>query len=91
MAAIAFVIKATSGVGGLIAGIALDVIAFPTQAAPGVVSAETLFNLGLIVGPGATLFIIASLFFMARYRLTRARHAEILEELEARRQLATVD
>ena len=85
MAAIAFVIKATSGVGGFIAGIALDVISFPTQAELGSVPPETLFSLGLVVGPGATMFIVASLFFMARYRLTRERHAEILEELEARR------
>jgi Na+/melibiose symporter-like transporter len=88
MAAIAFVIKATSGVGGLIAGIALDVIAFPTQAAPGTVPPEKLFNLGLVVGPGATLLIVVSLFFMARYRLTRERHAEILDELAARRRVA---
>ncbi len=91
MAAIAFVIKATSGVGGFIAGIALDVIAFPTQAAPGAVPPETLFGLGLVVGPGSTLLIVVSLFFMARYRLTRERHTEILEELETRRQLAAAD
>ena len=59
--------------------------AFPTQADLGSVPPETLFSLGLVVGPGATLFIVVSLFFMARYRLTRERHAEILEELEARR------
>ena len=72
-------------VGGLIAGIALDVVAFPTGVAPGEVDAETVYSLGLAVGPGILLFWIIALVIVARYPLTRADHAQIIQELNKRR------
>ncbi|MCP4005791.1 MAG: hypothetical protein GY725_16495 [bacterium] len=84
--AITFTAKATSGLGGLVAGIALDLIAFPTQAAAGAVPAEKVFSLGLVVGPGTSVFFLITLVFIARYKITRQRHIEILAELERRAQ-----
>ena len=42
--------KATSGVGGFLAGAALDLIAFPTQAEPGTVSPEKIDALAVPSG-----------------------------------------
>ena len=85
---IAFTSKATSGLGGFLAGIALDGIAFPAHAAPGTVTDDKIFLLGLAVGPCMFLLYLLSLVFLRRYRMTRARHAEILGEIEWRRSAA---
>lgn len=82
--AIAFTAKATSGVGGFLAGITLDAIAFPIHAAPGEVPDEKLFRLGLAVGPCMFVLYLVTLIFLRRYSITRARHSEILAELERR-------
>lgn len=81
---IAFTSKATSGIGGFLAGVALDLIAFPRQAEPGTVGEGELFLLGLAVGPCMLLLYLLALVFLRRYPLTRARHAEILGEIERR-------
>jgi Na+/melibiose symporter-like transporter len=86
--AIAFTAKATSGVGGFLAGVALDLIAFPTQAEPGTVPPDKVDALGLAVGPVMMLLYLLSLVFLSRYRLTRARHGEVLHELARRRDAA---
>lgn len=82
---IAFTGKATSGLGGFLAGIALDAIAFPRQVEGVQVPAEKVFALGLAVGPGLMLLYLGTLFFLSRYELTRDRHMEILDQLEERR------
>jgi GPH family glycoside/pentoside/hexuronide:cation symporter len=83
-AARSFFAKASSGLGHLLAGISIDVIGFPVGAEPGTVPAETVFNLGLVDGPFAVIPGIIAIFFYVRYTLTRARHAEIQAELQAR-------
>ena len=83
--ALTFCAKASSGIGGLLAGVALDVIAFPRLAAPGSVDPEKLFSLGMAVGPGLVILFFVLVYFLSRYGLTRERHREILAEL-ARRQ-----
>ena len=86
--AIAFTQKAVSGVGGFLAGIALDLIDFPRTAADGVapfVPPEKVFALGLVVGPGLMVLWLCSLIFLSRYQITREHHAETLAELERRR------
>jgi len=85
---IAFTSKATSGIGGFLAGVALDLIAFPKQAAPGTVTDDKLFLLGLAVGPCMFLLFLLSLVFLRRYGITRVRHAEIIEEIERRKRAA---
>ncbi|HVH08010.1 MAG TPA: hypothetical protein VNE71_18600, partial [Myxococcota bacterium] len=83
-AAVAFAVKAASGLGGFFAGVALDVIAFPRGADAGPVTPDKVRALGLAVGPGLMAFYFLTLFFMTRYRITRARHREVLAELERR-------
>jgi Na+/melibiose symporter-like transporter len=85
VSAVTFSAKATSGVGGFFAGLALDLIHFPTQAQLGSVPPEKVFKLGLAVGPGLLLFYLLMLYFISRYRITRERHREILSEIERRR------
>jgi len=83
-AARSFFAKASSGLGHLLAGIAIDVIEFPVGAEPGTVDADTIFNLGLIDGPVAVIPGVIAVFFYLQYNLTRKRHAEIQAELKLR-------
>jgi GPH family glycoside/pentoside/hexuronide:cation symporter len=79
--------KAASGLGGLIAGIALDVIHFPTDLAsrPNIaIPTDVLNKLALISGPLPALFALISPLFLFGYHLTRKRHAQIIAELEQR-------
>jgi Na+/melibiose symporter-like transporter len=85
MSTVTFAQKATSGIGGLLAGIALDLIAFPKQADPGSVDPDKLFALGLVVGPGVIVLYLVTLVFLSRYPITRSRHLKTLAELERRR------
>jgi Na+/melibiose symporter-like transporter len=85
MSTVAFTGKAVSGVGGFLAGVALDLIAFPRQAEPGSVDPDKVFQLGLVVGPGLMALYLVTLIFLSRYPITRARHQQILAELEQRR------
>ncbi|MBW2280742.1 MAG: MFS transporter [Deltaproteobacteria bacterium] len=88
ISAVTFTQKAASGIGGLVAGIALDLIAFPKGAEPGMVAADKLFSLGLAVGPGLLVFYLLLLFFLTRYDITRESHGETLAEIERRRAAA---
>ena len=81
-AARTFAAKATSGIGTLFAGIALDLIHFPRGAAPGSAPAEAVFNLGLIYGPLLMVFYVLALGSMCFYRISRARHGENLRVLQ---------
>ena len=85
VSAIAFTTKATSGVGSFVAGVALDLIAFPRGAAPGTVDPDKIYALGLAVGPGLIVLYIFMLFFFSRYKITREEHSQTLAELERRR------
>ncbi|NKB98741.1 MAG: hypothetical protein GKR90_09655 [Pseudomonadales bacterium] len=85
--AYAFIIKATAGIGAATSGIVLDFIEWPAgdhirTAAD--VSQDALFSLSLVAGPFLALGLLPALYFFSKYRLTRARHAEILTELRAR-------
>jgi len=88
ISAIAFTNKATSGLGGLMAGIALDLIAFPRGVDPGMVPPDKIFKLGLAVGPGMMLLFVLTLVFFSRYRITSARYHEIQAQLSQRRERA---
>ncbi len=87
-ASVSFCAKFTSGIGSVVGGIALDLIAWPLgpeirTAAD--VPAATLIWLGLIYGPIVSGFAAVSVWCYSRHRLDRHRHAEIVRELEARR------
>ena len=80
--------KAASGLGVLVAGVALDLIAFPKDVAHkvGVVLPEDVqVRLVMIWGPGAAVVCVISMLMLASYNITRARHAEIAEALKASR------
>ncbi len=77
--------KFSSAIGHVIAGAALDVIAFPKDVVPGEVAADVLSRLGWLTGPGVAIFGVLGLYFFAGYALSRERHVEIQAALEARR------
>ncbi|MFP8880622.1 MAG: MFS transporter [Myxococcota bacterium] len=81
VSAVTFTQKAASGIGGFVAGVALDLIAFPRQIEGVVVPPEKLEALGYAVGPGLLGFYFLLLFFISRYRLTRSDHREVLAKL----------
>lgn len=76
--------KLTSGLGHLIAGVAMDIIAFPTGVKPGEVPQSIVTELGIIDGPLASLPALLAILFYARYRIDRARHDEIQRQLAER-------
>ena len=84
-----FFSKLTSGLGHLLAGVAIDVIGFPLGAKVGEVASDVLWKLGLIDGPIASIPALIAIFFYARYRISKTRHREIQQGLIARRQAAT--
>jgi len=87
-AASSFSAKATTGVGNVIAGFALDIISWPRGAhikSAADVAPETIVNLGVIYGPLVAAFGFLSIWCYSHYKLTRERHAEILVELDLRR------
>jgi glycoside/pentoside/hexuronide:cation symporter, GPH family len=84
-ATISLAMKATSGLGGLVAGISLDLISFPRGADPGSVAPDKVTALGFAVGPGLLALYFVTLAFLARYPITRARHREILDALDLQR------
>ena len=77
--------KLANALGHLLAGIAIDVIGFPSGAVVGAVDAEVIRNLGIFEGLIATLPVIGAVYFYGRYRIDRERHREILTELAGRR------
>jgi glycoside/pentoside/hexuronide:cation symporter, GPH family len=80
--------KAASGLGGLIAGLALDAIHFPTDlAAKGsalIIPNDVVAKLGLIAGPLPAAFSVIAPLFLLGYHLTRKKHARIIAELGQR-------
>ena len=79
----AFFAKASNSAGHFFGGIILDLyIVFPFDAVPGEVDTDIIWRLGLFAGPIMCIAGFCALPFYARYRLTRAKHLEILQELE---------
>lgn len=83
--------KAASGLGVMVAGVALDLIRFPKdvgQQVGIVLPMEVQFRLVLIWGPVAAVIAIASLVIFSFYNINRQRHAEIAAALAERRSVA---
>jgi GPH family glycoside/pentoside/hexuronide:cation symporter len=86
-AALSFSGKAALGIGALVAGVALDVIGFPSDltAHPNqIIAAHTITSLGLIYGPGAAMISALSAFAMTRYRISKSELMRIQGELRKR-------
>ena len=87
-AGLLFAAKCAIGIGALVGGISLDLIAFPSDIAANptqTISPDTIRHLGLIYGPGASCISALCVVILVRYRLTRANLARIQHELIARR------
>lgn len=83
-AASAFVSKATSGVGALVAGVVIDIAGLETGAEPGTVSTGVLQSLGLFtIVPVAILALVAFGFYRAIH-MNREDHRRVQEQLSAR-------
>ncbi len=82
--AISFSGKAAHGLGISLAGFGVDLIGFPTQAAPGSVGPEVLTQLGLFYGPVVWLLSLFALGFYNGIHLNRQRVAEIHRKLAER-------
>ena len=83
--AFTFSMKATSGLGGFIAGIALDVVGFPTGAEAAAVSQATLDSLGIAVAVIIFFFWCLTLLTLRTYPMSRADHEQILAAIAERR------
>lgn len=84
-AALSFSGKAVSGVGTLLGGLAISLIQFPTNTDPSDVPPDIILRLGIVVGVALPMLHIIPISLITRYRISRARHAEIREALDARR------
>jgi len=82
--AASFAGKSASAFGHIMAGIAIDLIAFPVRAEPGAIADEKLTELGLFNGPMIAVIMAVGVIYFTRYNLTRQRHAEILQTLRER-------
>lgn len=77
--------KVDNAIGTLLAGIALDLIAFPQRADPELVPQETLFNLALVDGAIATIPGLICLYFYSRYNIDKTKFEATRAEIERRR------
>lgn len=88
--AFSFAAKASTGVGGWLAGLALAAIRFPqpesggASVPPGSIDEGTLLALALIAGPALGVFSLVGIWLASHYALDRRRHGEIVTELRSR-------
>ena len=76
-----FFSKVANGLGHLLAGIAVDVIGFPSRAVVGEVPEQVIFELGVFEGILAVLPVAGAVYFYGKYRIDKQRHQQILDEL----------
>ena len=80
---IVFSVKASSGVGALLAGVTLDLIAFPRQQPE--LAEQSAQTLATAYAPAIMVLYAVSLYFLNRYQLTRRQHSQILATLAQQR------
>ena len=78
-----FAYKCTVGLGYLLAGILLKLIAFPTQVSVDAVPEEAINGLGLVGGPLVFIFYLFSLLFISFYPISKKRYESIRAQLDA--------
>ena len=67
-----------------LAGVTLDLIAFPTDVKPGEIDADVVYWLGVMDSPAAIVPALIGIAFYSGYRLNRSKHALLREELDRR-------
>jgi GPH family glycoside/pentoside/hexuronide:cation symporter len=83
--AISFVGKATSGLGTLLAGAAIDLVGLDPNADPATVPDAVVSALGIVYGPCVVVAILVPVALIFGYDIDRAKHARIRQEIEAAR------
>jgi GPH family glycoside/pentoside/hexuronide:cation symporter len=76
-AAVSFMQKVNTGLGSFTAGLVLSFIGFKGS----VSSSEEIYSLIVIQGPVVAILILIPTFLVYKYKITRARHAEIIAAL----------
>jgi glycoside/pentoside/hexuronide:cation symporter, GPH family len=82
-------VKASNGLGAVLAGIGLELINFPKNARAAELEPSVIFGLMFMMGPLYYLIVFGGLSFALMYSIDRRRHESILAQLEARRGAAT--
>jgi GPH family glycoside/pentoside/hexuronide:cation symporter len=85
-AALAFGLKIPQGLGNLLGGLAIAWVGVVKGMTPGAVPADVLLRLGLVAGPFVAASLVLPVLAMARYDISRARHAALRAEIETRAQ-----
>src|ERR1019366_237812 len=90
-AGISLSVKASSGIGALIAGLVLDLIGFPHGLPPAAmvlhaIPPSAVRDLGLVYGPGASVLTWVCVATLLRYRRGRADHEQVRDTLAQRRE-----
>lgn len=83
-AVLVFAIQASTGLGGLLAGVSLDLARFPRQAEVQAISAGNVEALGYIVGPGVMLLFLASTLSLLWYDMNREGQQQVQRALAER-------
>jgi GPH family glycoside/pentoside/hexuronide:cation symporter len=84
-AGLGFAGKAATGLGVMVAGVALDLIHFPKDighTVGAILPADVQFRLILIWAPAAALLSLVAMAIFTAYNITRVRHAEIVKALK---------
>ena len=87
-AAVSFAGKCMGALGSLLAGVMLTLIAWPTGdtiKSSADIPADTILSLGIMSGPIAAMLAIPGFFCLMRYKLNRAKVAEIQLKLRESR------
>ena len=93
-AGLGFAGKAATGLGVMVAGLALELIHFPKnidRAGGAILDSHVQTRLVLTWGPGPAVIALASLLILASYGITRARHEAIALSLRESRAKATTE
>jgi GPH family glycoside/pentoside/hexuronide:cation symporter len=93
-AGLGFANKAATGLGVLLAGVALDLIRFPKdigRTVGAVLPHDVQVKLVVVWGPLAAVVAVISMMIFASYGITRARHAEIAASLRLKRTMDVRD
>jgi glycoside/pentoside/hexuronide:cation symporter, GPH family len=80
-AAASFAGKVIGGAGPVMAGIVIDMAGIAPGTDPASVAAETVSRFGWLQGPSVIVLTLLSIAAISFYRISRARHAEILDAI----------
>ncbi|MEM9668467.1 MAG: MFS transporter [Pseudomonadota bacterium] len=84
-AAVTFTRKSNQGLGGFAAGVVLSLVAFPSNASPGTIDADTLWNLGAWYAVLLWMLWSAMIIAVCFYRIDQGTHEANLRELAIRK------